>query len=90
MRVVAAGGVVAAVAQVIADHLTNPMEYVVLIGAVVGALGIIHAKVMVPLVRLGRRTSAGVDILLDLPDWTERVDERLAHLESQARTGWRE
>lgn len=51
------------------------LQDIVLIGAAGTAVLFISAKMLWPLVQLGRKVSRGMDALVDLAEWKDDVDE---------------
>lgn len=58
-------------------------EGIVLLGAVVAALGIIHVKVVRPCLAFFRKGAAAIDVMLDMVAWKEDLEERLDQVEKQ-------
>jgi len=61
------------------------LELVVLVGAATAAAGVIYAKIVLPVMRFCRKAGRGVDILLEMPDWRERIEARVTGIEERLR-----
>jgi hypothetical protein len=76
---------------VIVNQVDGVLEWIVLIGAAAGALSIINTKLVQPILKLGRRANAGIDLLLEMPaefasvkSTLETHDQRLRVIESNS------
>jgi hypothetical protein len=52
-------------------------QWIILAAAVVGALGVLHAKVVLPTIAFSRRLTEGVEAMLASPDRFARIERRL-------------
>lgn len=68
------------VAGLAAVGLTGAAQAVVLTGAVVAALGIIHAKAVMPTLRFGRRAARGIDVMIDSPARIDRLEASVRNM----------
>lgn len=68
------------VAGLAAVGMTGIAQAVVLTGAVVAALGIIHAKAIMPALRFGRRVGRSVDVMLDSPARIDRLESSVRRM----------
>lgn len=58
-------------------------QRIVLVAAVLAAIGMIYARVVVPVARFTRKATRAVDVLLDLPEWHEEAETRLTDIETK-------
>jgi malic enzyme len=65
------------------EDLVGAGEGVVLLGAVVAALGIIHVKMVRPCLAFFRKGAAAIDVMLDMVEWKEDLEDRLDRVERQ-------
>lgn len=70
-------------AGIVWGNAQGVLEWIILIAAAITALGVMHVKVVAPLLRFSRRAAQGVDILLDLPERHGALELRLSRVETQ-------
>ena len=58
-------------------------QRIVLVAAVLAAIGMIYARVVLPIARFAHKATRAVDVMLDLPEWHDEAEQRLAEIETR-------